>query len=240
VSVSAGALLHLHPLERRIAFPLPPVADDPRAAALPRLPLARNAHAAGDLALAVRCVDTAADPLRICAFAFAFAVDVRPLAALEAPPDGPPDLAAAAGRLAALMLRTDVLRFLPCFADVNGDELRFVLGPDVPEPRLEAVVAQIRPDRIRALSGPPSDVPRLVSAADVVDRVLWEAVLPEMPVGPVAEARECAIDDLLASAVDDLRVDTDSEFSSEEPLPEDVALLLQMYGKGRRRDAADG
>jgi hypothetical protein len=48
-------------------------------------------------------------------------------------------------------------------------------------------------------------------------------MLPELPVRPAVT------DELIASAVDYLKIDTDTDFSSEEPLPDEVARLCRIY-----------
>jgi hypothetical protein len=232
VKVAAPAVLHcVHTIERRIGFPMPPVE-----VGCVRLPIGRNAWTRKDVAAAVRCLDTQEEPLASLEFPMG---DVRPLAVLEAPPDSDADLVALANQLVGVILQVDVVPFVPCLVEVDGEEFEFVIGQEAVVMRLESVVEQMCVGRIKGMAGPLKDMPKLVRPGDVVEEMLWQVVLPELPVCKSTEVTSKDIDDWLGMAVDELEVNTESEFSSEEPLPEDVAMLFKRYRQRDRLDVSD-
>jgi hypothetical protein len=233
--LSAGPLALVDAWYRRIDFDFPPITEWVFAESVDPLPLCRNEYASRDIGEIVLCLDTPEDPLVVPEFR---GRDVEPLAAFEAPPDIDADMAGLANDLLNLILKTDVLPFMPVCEDVHGDEFDFLFEgifsqAVITERGYRNVVPDLRVERIEAFSGPVPDVPRLVRAGDVVDDLLWEFVLPELPV------RRTLIDEYLASAVDDLELNTDTDFSSEEPLPDEVARLCRIYRPAARQIVLD-
>jgi hypothetical protein len=107
------------------------------------------------------------------------------------------------------------------------------------ETPLDGVMEQNRVRRVGRVSGPVADMPRLVRARQVVDDMLWEFILPEVPVHVAMKVSPRMIDELLSAAVEELKVDSETEFSSKEPLPDDVARLFRSYGPRGGGDVPD-
>jgi hypothetical protein len=222
--VSIGAVHNVSPVNRRIDFDLPPLALIMFSEDADRLPLSANGCPVTELEAITAILDTPEAPLGCCAFPLG---DVRPLAVLEAPVDPEEDLARLANLLVALILATDIVPFVPVMGELEPDEVCGVLDgliddDTLSEDAIGKIVPRLRVGRVGGVSGPVKDVPHLVRPEDLVARLLWRFLLPQIPV------RRAEFDELIAAAVDDLDIEP-AELDSEEPLPEEVEQLLRLY-----------
>jgi hypothetical protein len=140
----------------------------------------------------------------------------------EAPVDGDEDFATLSRQLVALILRFDVVPFVPVMAELKAGEVGAVLQDVVSESidlqGLECVVSGMRVDMVAELSG-PVDIPKFISAMDIVMDLLWEFLLPQLPM------RVAEIDEMIAAAVDDLTIE-----EAGEPPSNEVEIVLTKYG----------
>jgi hypothetical protein len=224
-TVSTEALEVVHPVYRRIDFHFPHLMESIFSETADQIPMAWNSSSIEAHEEIVLCLDTPEDPLRFYDFPLR---DVEKLEILEAPPDSEADLTGLANTLLELILRTDVVPFVPIFPELDDHEITQVLGDMVGHPTFSnsfigGLVSGFRVNRIGSVSGPVRDVPRLIRPENVIARLLWDFLLPELPIRPAE------YDELIAEAVDELDIEPE-ELSSEEAFPTEVAELLRLYG----------
>jgi hypothetical protein len=166
----------------------------------------------------LRCLDTPEDPLQFLGFELNL---LLPLEGFEAPVDQEEDLQALADKVVNMVIAWDVAPFLPVWTELNGDELEMVLTSVF---STETVLAETTANvaeglgigRIENLTGPVPDAPKIIRPEDVIERLLWKFILPELPI------RNSELDEQMSSAVDELDLDSD-DLSAE--FPEDVARI---------------
>jgi hypothetical protein len=192
------------------------------AAASP-LPVASNLCSGAALAAILGCLDTAADPL-MCELPL---TDACSLIVFEAPDETDVDIEALAQRLLQMILAADVAPFVPVLGDVHGAEFDIVIGDLMSLPPLAGIAERVFAlGKIGEIAGPVSG-PVLVTAEDVVVRLLWDALLPEVPVRPRA------IEEMIEDELDGM----DFELAGEEmpELPEELEIMLSYKPKKAMR-----
>jgi hypothetical protein len=225
LKVSANGLHVIHPIHRRIDFHFPSLIESIFSNSTKDIAITSNSSSIETLDEIVLCLDPPEDPLDFYEFPLR---DVEPLEIFEAPPDSEEDLAALANYLTYLILRTDVVPFVPILTELEDTEIMEVLNgitedTTISKNSIESLVSSLKVDGINGISGPVRDVPHLVRPEDVVTDLLWCFLFQDLPVRPAE------FDELIAEAVDDLDIEPE-ELSAEEPSPEEVAELLKLYG----------
>jgi hypothetical protein len=113
--------------------------------------------------------------------------------------------------------------------DVHDEEFTSVIGDLISVSVLDEDLIRATPalgiDRIAILAGPVEDMPVLITPDEVVWNMLWQCLLPEMPVRP----RE--IEEFIADELDDLDFQPSELGDEEESLTEEVEKLLTYRPK---------
>jgi hypothetical protein len=216
------ALRAVHPFERRVPLDTEPDAESIFVTAGTPLPVDSNLCSDVALSAILECLDTPAEPLA-CELPL---TDVWSLLAFEAPDEDDVDIEALAQRLLQMILLADVTPFVPVLGDVHGVEFDTVIGDLLSMPGLARMTHGIWGiDKITEISGPVSDRPVLVTAEDVVVRLLWDLLLPEIPVRPRR------IEEMIEDELDEI------DFANEEEmpeLPEELEIMLSYKPKKAR------
>jgi hypothetical protein len=199
------------PSERRIDLDSSPIAVSVLNGATDHLPIETTRDFCADATIDE--IVSRIQPLSYFEFSM---TDTIHLQVYEAPDEVEESLDRVVAMLMDMVLQTDVLPFLPAWADVETSELDAIVSPIVSEVRLERVAA-FRIDPLSDLKR--REVPPTVTANMLVQRLLWQFVLPDCPV------RSRDIDDLL----DALGPGQDPRMGSEEPLPEEAAAMLSSF-----------
>jgi hypothetical protein len=225
-TTSAELIETFDPVHRRIDVRFPRARRfDPFAEIAGRMPLTANLCSLGSLSEIVECLDLPelTLPLR----------DVEPLSVVEAEIDPDADLTKLADDMVDLILAKDVVPFMPCWEDVHEGDLAKMLdglvsGSTISDTPFKSILSDLRLEGVSSLSGPVPDLRRVVRARDVVEQMLWDIILPELPI------RKHDADEWLSAAVDemadrDLTMESDAFSSAEEPLADEVARLFRKY-----------
>jgi hypothetical protein len=214
----------VHPFERQVPLDIEPRAESIFATAAVPLPVDSNLCSGRALSAILECLDTPAEPL-MCELPLD---DVGSLIAFEAPDENEVDIEALAQRLMKMILAADVAPFVPVLEDVQGDEFDTVLGDLFSMPSLEAVAEGVFGiGKITEISGPVSDRPVLVTAEDVVVGLLWDLLLPEMPV------RSRKIEEMIEDELDEIDFEPAEEEMPE--LPVELEMMLSYKPKKAMR-----
>jgi hypothetical protein len=216
--------LSIHPFERRVSLDTEPGAESLFTAACIPLPVDSNLCSGVAIAAILECLDTPADPL-MCKFPL---TDACSLIAYEAPDENHVDIETLAERLLRMILQIDVAPFVPILGDVHGPEFDIVIGDLFAIPELSGMTeAAFGIRKITEISGPISDRPVLVTAEDVIVRLLWDRLLPEMPV------RSRGIEELIQDELDEIDFEPPEEELPE--LPEEIEIMLSYKPKKAMR-----
>jgi hypothetical protein len=207
-----GALNLIVPSERRIDFEFAPIQLSILNTTTCHLPIEITRDFCNDAT--INEIINMFQPF--CFFAFSM-TDTTHLQVYEAPEEVEESLDDIATKLMGMVLQTDVLPFLPAWADIESKELDAIVAPIVNEVSL-AGVAALRVDRLCDLK--QTEVPPTITPNMIVHQLLWQFVLPECPV-----MRAVDIDDFL----DTLPPGQDPHMDLEEPLPEEAVAMLSSY-----------
>jgi hypothetical protein len=209
---------------RRITLTQRPLAETLFRDIQPRLPIASNACDVQTVDDILTCIEEAASrllyPLDLA--------DVAPLGAYHAPGEVEEDVDSIVYGLVRLILAADVVPFVPVLEDIHGQEWEIVIDDLISAPVLVSDAFAYGSDafsvqRISYISGPLPDRPVLITADDIVGKLLWNVLLPELPVRP-SEVDEMISDEL--DKLDELDVRSGDLGSEEEPLPEEIEQML--------------
>jgi hypothetical protein len=158
--------------------------------------------------------------------------DVEPLSAYEAPDEVEADVDLLVGKLIGMILAVDVVPFIHVLDNILDEEWEIVIGELISESMLIADAAKYATDvlgiqKIVTISGPVADRPVLITAEDIVARLLWDDLLSDLPFRP----RE--IDEIVADELDELDP-SDIEpdlYPEEEDLPDELKQMLSYKPK---------
>jgi hypothetical protein len=174
----------------------------------------------------LQCVESPTDPL----LEPLHLPDADPLLHYEAPDEVEAEVDLIVHRLIALILAGDVVAFVPILTDVHGEEWESVLNRLISAPVLHSDArdyanSTLTVDRIIHISGPVPDRPILVTADDVVGRILRQELLPELPV------RRREIEELIDDELDDIDLEQPEFDDEEEDLPEEIVRMITYRPK---------
>jgi hypothetical protein len=215
--ISTGVFGSVDPVHRRIDFG-PPLSFEILRQTTGQLPVEANSAAPAVAAL-VSFFNTPACP---------YANDLAPLQAFEAPAPRPPvDVAVLANRVLDLLLKMDIIPILPLSIEICDIEAAHLLkGVVTPAGvALEDLVADWGIGKIRELHGPISDIPKPSHPEAVVEEILWEFVLPDLPL------KWIDLDELMEDALDELEFPGISGDARED----EIVRLLTRLPKRRIR-----
>jgi hypothetical protein len=219
-----GALAGVHPYHRKVVLDRETyecIVDN----GIDRLPLCANSSTPALLDEILACCDTKEDPM-FCQLPLE---DALPLVVLEAPDEVDADVDELVACLMGMILQMDVVPFVPAMDDVHDEEFTSVIGDLISIPGLDEALsdatAALGVHRITNLGGPLADMPVLVTPDEVVWNMLWQFLLPEMPVRP----RE--IEEFIADELDELDIQPSELGDEEESLREEVEKLLTYRPK---------
>jgi hypothetical protein len=142
----------------------------------------------------------------------------------DAQEEGETDVPSIANHFIGLILDFDVLPFVPILEDVHGDEMEIVIGNLIMNGSFAIREEEMTHFAIKktAIVGGRGERTVLVTPEDVVGRLLWDTLLPEMPVRP----RD--IEEMINDEVDDLDLDLEpSDLDvQEEALTEEIERMV--------------
>jgi hypothetical protein len=224
--VDFRALLLVDPTNRRVDFAPLPRMDDFFNSVASDLPIGLNRCNAVMLSDILLCVESPTDPL----LGPLHLPHIEPLLTYEAPDEIEAEVESIVYRLLELILAIDVVPFVPILTDIYGEEWSSVLDGLITDPVFvkdaeDYAYRSYRIGQIIHVSGPVTDIPVLITADDLVGRILREYLLPDLPVRP----RE--IDEIISDELDEFDIDS-SEFSSEEEdLPDEIVRMITYRPK---------
>jgi hypothetical protein len=215
--VSVDSLDLVHRIERRIDFALA-TPDAISCETFSQLPVVSNRCNAAALADILTCVASDRDPLVVPLPPS----DASALVVYEAPEEVETDVANLVHHLIGLILDLDVLPFVPILDDVHDDEMDMVIGNLVTDSMLGIrgdEISHFAIEKIETVAG-PGVRPVLVTPEDIVGMLLWDTLLPEMPVRP----RE--IEEMIADELDDIDIEAPDLDAEEEALNEEIERMV--------------
>jgi hypothetical protein len=225
LTYSVAAIDAMDSIHKRIDFHFPPLSEEIFVASADRVPLTFNSCRSDTLEDILSCLDSNTDPLPFYGFPL---TDTDRFKHYEAPVDQDADLEGLANILLGIILKTDVAPFVPIVVELTPSEIEDVLVDVINEETIskssiDTVISRWGLVRVTNLSGPVREMPRIVRPEELVTQLLWDYLLPELPVQKVWD-----YDDMIAAAVDELDIDI-TELDSEEPFRDEVAELMKLY-----------
>jgi hypothetical protein len=215
------ALLCVVPTHRRIDFRAWPRAIDMFRILTTALPIGSNECNAEMLADILHCIESPNDPL-LSPFPLP---DVGPLFVYQAPDEVEAEVDSIVKNLVAMILAEDIVRFVPVLTDIHDTEWESVLDSLISAPVLVSDAFDyarntFSVERIMHITGPVPDRPTLITADDLVGRLLWQTLLPEVPV----RLRE--LEEFISDELDEFAIGSPSFDEEEEDLPEEIVRMI--------------
>jgi hypothetical protein len=225
---TVNALDTVHPFERQIDLALA-TPDFIARETVRRLPIGSNLCGSTALADILECITSDRDPLIVPLPP----TDAISLIVYEAPEECEEDVANLVNLLMGMVLAMDVLPFVPILEDIHGDEMGIVINALVNESVVAVRGEEINHFAIEKITtvGGLAERPVLITPEDVLGMLLWETVLPEMPLR-LREIEEMIADEL-DDQLDEFNIDASDLDAEEEAFTEKIERMVTYVPRKR-------